>query len=102
MGQLEKLPLEIDVLKMGVFIIRMEGSGGLIGKHPDYIKEKYNSVLSMDEPWRLLDSHNKRKYVEWLIRFRNSLGEGVDKLIMDITEHSADEVRNILTALGNL
>ena len=55
-------------LRLAAFAILMENGQGLVDKAPDYIIEKYQSVMLVDEEWQLealLDSMNQAKYLKW-------------------------------------
>lgn len=54
--------------RLAAFSILMENGNGLVGKAPNYINEKYHSVMLVDEEWQLealLDQMNQNKYRSW-------------------------------------
>ena len=49
-----------------VFAVLMEGNGGILSKHPDYVMEKLRLASSLKEPEVLLDHNNLRKFKKYL------------------------------------
>lgn len=47
------------------FAILMENHGGILGKAPSYVMEKFAACLSSDCPETLLDVRNRRKFEEY-------------------------------------
>ena len=56
---------------IAAFCVLMENDGGIIGKAPSYIAEKFGRYCLSDKeeaPWGL-DSSNARKFEEWKERW---------------------------------
>ena len=95
---LDTLP-SIDISRLVVFCIRMEGNEGILGKAPDYIKEKLEEVLTSNCPRRFLDGANTRKYIEWLLRWHNHLPrEWLVNELNDVQKEN-EEVRQFLAKM---
>jgi len=59
----------MDIKKLVVFAILMEGSGGILSKSEDYVQEKFELANSCSEDWQLeqlLDQQNMAKFKKWL------------------------------------
>lgn len=48
------------------FAILMENHGGIIGKAPAYVMEKFWSCMTSECPESLLDTKNRRKFKEYM------------------------------------
>ena len=63
---------ELKVKQLVAFSVLMEGDGGILGKSPGYILEKYNACLLCNGDCHLesmLDMSNKAKYVTWRLQW---------------------------------
>jgi hypothetical protein len=64
---------KVSLYGLVVFAILMENDGGILGKSPGYILEKFETAQNLDKPTKewtgaeeLLDRHNKAKLDGWL------------------------------------
>lgn len=64
-----------EVNKAVVFAILMENNRGIVDKAPGYVMEKWAIVKTMDNPERLLDSNNLKKFEDWKYRWHVSQPE---------------------------
>jgi len=53
-----------------VFAILMENGDGIVDKSPEYIMEKYQMSLILEDPKKLLDPGNLRKFEAWLKKWK--------------------------------
>jgi len=56
------------ILQIVAFAVLMESDIGIIGKSPDYIKEKFYTYMNEPDANRLygiLDMSNRAKFAEW-------------------------------------
>ena len=60
---------DIDLERLVVFAIIMENEDGILGKSPDYIREKFTTVQKMQYPEVILDFINKKKFEEYKRRW---------------------------------
>lgn len=59
----------MDLKKLVMFCILMEGHEGIRGKAPSYILEKFDLIESCRTPEEMfghLDKNNQAKYLNWL------------------------------------
>jgi len=57
----------MDVFRLVAFAILMQGNGGILTKHPDYILEKWQACQVRDEAelLSLLDPSNQAMFKAW-------------------------------------
>jgi hypothetical protein len=60
---------EVTLDKLVAFSILMQGSGGILGKAPIYVLEKWEQVLKMERPESLLDYTNLQIWREYWRRW---------------------------------
>ena len=58
-----------DIMRGVVFAVLMENHGGITDKSPDYVLEKWLAVRNLPNPEQLLDSPNKAKLNEWVMKW---------------------------------
>ncbi len=62
----------IEIRGLVVFSILMENNQGILAKAPSYLLEKYELViLSGENPERLLDEENLKKFEGYMERWRD-------------------------------
>ena len=57
------------IKQLVTFAIMMEERGGIVSKTPDYVREKYDAVMSCQSDCQLvslLDSGHNKKYNKWV------------------------------------
>jgi len=63
---------QLNIESLVTFAILMENNEGIIGKSPDYIKEKFDTCMGTNNPEyleRILDSPNLCKLQQWRERW---------------------------------
>jgi len=67
----------MDVFRLVAFAILMQGNGGILTKHPDYILEKWQACQVHDEAelLLLLDSSNQALFEAWKAKWLRKGGE---------------------------
>jgi len=66
----------MEVLRLVAFAILMQGNGGILTKHPDYILEKWRAcqVRNEAELLALLDLGNQATFRAWKARWTKEGG----------------------------
>ena len=60
---------DAELERLIIFSILMEQHEGILGKAPDYIREKWLAVTRLSKPVMLLDPLNKVKFNGWINRW---------------------------------
>jgi len=58
-----------ELKRLVIFCILMESGRGILGKSPDYIKEKFDASTLAPHPESLLDGDNMEKLEEYFRRW---------------------------------
>ena len=56
----------MNLKQLVTFAVLMENNGGILGKSPSYIIEKYETSKLMSNPEQLLDTVNKAKFQKYM------------------------------------
>ena len=61
----KRMKLE-KIKRLVVFAILMQHGDGIMSKSPEYIEEKYDTVISVPYPEAALDIFNREKLARWM------------------------------------
>lgn len=72
-----------ELFSIVCFAVLMEGNGGILNKHPNYISEKWRLFTAGPYLFNALDNHNQKKVVEWGKRWKVDFESYVEQMGKD-------------------
>lgn len=73
------MKIDSEQFALVCFLSLMQGGDGLLGKHPDYIREKMVILKTKEDAYGFLDRPNQERVLAWINEWGLELPDAIGK-----------------------